>query len=83
MDFDVLFELNKTPGKKQGRETTLAHKAPNRGNCLPFVFLLCNLIPGISQNGLYFHCNKRCIVKGRWRQETLLTSSAPLKACAI
>lgn len=72
MDFDVLLELNKTPGKKQGCETTTAHNASNRGNCFPFVFFLYSLILGINCSGLYFHCNKRCIVKGRWRQGTLL-----------
>lgn len=76
IDFDVLLELNKTPGKKQGCTTTAAQNAPNPGNCFPFVFFLYNLIPSINQSGLYFQCNKRCIVKGRWRQETLITSFA-------
>lgn len=76
MDFDVLLELNKTPGKKQGCTTTAAQNAPNPGNCFPFVFFLYNLILSINLSGLYFQCNKRCIVKVRWRQETLITSSA-------
>ena len=76
MDFDVLLELNKTPGKKQECTTTAAQNAPNPGNCFPFVFFLYHLIPSINRSGLYFQCNKRCIVKGRWRQETLITSSA-------
>jgi len=76
MDFDVLLQLNKTPCKKQACTTTAAQNAPNPGNHFPFVFFLYNLIPSINRSGLYFQCNKRCIVKGRWRQETLITSSA-------